>query len=244
MKKLKPKFIRCSRLSDFRAFRPFLTLALLLLTFVSARAQKWQPGFFIDRRGQKVEGLIRTNPSGKAPVKNEGFIVYKENEKGTETRFSASDIRCFVAGQDSFVVAHAPNNETWSKQELDFVKVVLDEEVKLYMLGGAGSSGGSGLGFHPGVAIGGGGGGMMGGGMGISFGGGGGGSGNRNVKATYYYGSNTANMHQLTVENFNDAMMDIMGDEPQAMEAIRSGKFTVGNVNSLIAYFKQLKARH
>lgn len=226
--------------------RSVLIFSLLLLTFVSTQAQKWQPGFFIDRRGQKVEGLIRTNPSGKAPIKNEGFIVYKENEKGTETRFSASDIRCFVAGQDSFVVAHAPNNETWSKQELDFVKVVLDEEVKLYQLGGEGSSGdGSGLGFHPGVAIGAGGGGMMGGGLGVSFGGGGGGGGRSSGgKVTYYYGSNTATMQQLTVENFNDAMMDVMGDEPLAIEAIRSGKYTVGNVNMLIAYFKQLKAKH
>lgn len=51
-------------------------------------------------------------------------------------------------------------------------------------------------------------------------------------------------MSELTVENFNDVMMDIMGDEPQAVEAIRSGKYTVGNVYSLIAYFKQLKAAH
>lgn len=243
MKKWKYNHLISSRLTDLPTFRQILILSFLLLIYASAEAQKFQPGFFIDKRGQKEEGLIQTDPSGKAPIKNEGFIIFKENEKGTETRFSASDIRCFVAGQDSFVVAHAPNNETWSKQELDFVKVVLDEEIKLYMLGGDGNSGGgSGFGFHPGVAIGAGGGGMMGGGMGISIGGGNGSGGNS--KATYYYGSNTATMHQLTVENFNDAMMDVMGDEPGAIEAIRSGRYTVGNVHMLVAYFKQLKAKH
>jgi hypothetical protein len=51
-------------------------------------------------------------------------------------------------------------------------------------------------------------------------------------------------MEQLTTDNFNDAMSDVMGDEPLALEAIRSGKFTVGNVAGLIAYFKKLKADH
>lgn len=226
--------------------RTIFIFTLSLLAGVAAKAQKWQQGFFIDTRGQKVEGLIRTNPSGKAPIKNEGFIVYKEDDKGTETRLSASDIRSFVAGQDSFVVAHAPNNETWSKQELDFVRVVLNDEIKLYALdGGSGGDGGGGRGvsFHPGIGIGTGSYGGMGGGLGISLGSGGGGGRGSNTKATYYYGTNTASMQQLTVDNFNDAMMDVMGDEPQAMDAIRSGRYTVGNVNSLVAYYKQIKAK-
>ncbi|MBE9666441.1 hypothetical protein [Mucilaginibacter boryungensis] len=223
--------------------RPILIILFLMLTFVSAKSQKFQPGFFIDRRDQKVEGLIRTNPSGKAPIKDEGFIVYKDGPKGTETRLSASDIKCFVVGPDSFVVAHAPHNTTWTAQELDFVKVVLNEEVKLYVInGGSTGGGGSGFSFHPGIAIGAGGYGGFGGGIGTSIGGGG--NEGKKGKITYYYGINTATMNELTTENFNDAMSDIMGDEPQALEAIRSGKFTVGNINGLILYFKQLKAAH
>jgi hypothetical protein len=226
--------------------RPILIILFLMLTFVSAKSQKFQPGFFIDRRDQKVDGFIRINPSGKAPIKDEGFIVYKDNPKGTETRLSASDIKCFVVGQDSFVVAHAPHNTTWTAQELDFVKVVLNEEVKLYVINGGGTGGGgSGFSFHPGISIGAGAGGYggFGGGIGTSIGGGG--NQGKNAKVTYYYGANTAEMNQLTPENFNDAMSDIMGDEEKALEAIRSGKFTVGNINGLITYFKQLKAaRH
>ncbi|MES2277589.1 MAG: hypothetical protein V4592_16310 [Bacteroidota bacterium] len=215
-----------------------------MLTFVSAKSQKFQPGFFIDRRDQKVDGLIRTNPSGKAPIKDEGFIVFKDNPKATETRLSASDIKCFVIGQDSFVVAHAPHNTTWSAQELDFVKVVLNEEVKLYVInGGSTGGGGSGFSFHPGLSIGTGGYSGVGGAVGTSFGGNGN-NGRGNAKITYYYGANTAVMSQLTPDNFNDAMSDIMGDEEKALEAIRSGKFTVGNINGLITYFKQLKSTH
>jgi hypothetical protein len=229
--------------------RPILIILFLMLTFVSAKSQKFQSGFFIDTRGQKVDGLIRNNPSGKAPIKDEAFIVYKDGPKGTETRLSASDIRCYVIGQDSFVVAHAPHNETWSKQELDFVKVVLNEQTKLYVInGGSTGGGGSGFSFHPGLSlgtgIGGGYGGGLGTGVGVDVGGGGGGGKNGNGKITFYYGANTAEMSQLTVENFNDVMTDIMGDEPLAVEAIRSGKFTVGNVGGLIAYFKDLKKAH
>jgi hypothetical protein len=225
--------------------RPILIILFLMLTFVSAKSQKFQPGFFIDTRGQKVEGLINPSPSGKAPIKDEGFIIFKDNPKATETRLSASDMKCFVIGPDSFVVAHAPHNETWSKQELDFVKVVLNEEVKLYVInGGKSGGGGSGFSFHPGVSIGTGVGNY--GGVGVGYGGGQGGYGGNsgNNKISYYFGANTAEMSHLTPDNFNDVMSDIMGDEPQALEAIRNGKFTVGNVNGLIEYFKKLKASH
>lgn len=228
--------------------RSILLILFLMLTFVSAKSQKFQPGFIIDRHDQKVEGLIRTNPSGKAPIKDEAFIVYKDGEKGTETRFSASDIKSYVIGKDSFVVAHAPHNESWTAQELDFVRVVLNEEVKLYVLnGGKSGGGGSGFSFRPGVSIGTGiGGGGYGGvglgtGVGVGIGGGGNGGGKQG-RVTYYTGTTTAEMREVTVDNFNDAMGDVMGDEPKALEAIRSGKFTVGNINGLIEYFKKLKA--
>jgi hypothetical protein len=160
-----------------------------MLTFVSAKSQKWQPGYIVDTRGQKVEGLINPNPSGKGPIKDEGFIVYKADKKATETRFSASDIKAFVVGRDSFVVAHAPNNQTWSKQELDFVKVELDEPtLKLYKLNG-GAGGGGKFGFRPNISIGTGAGSYGGMGGGISVGSGGYGNGSQSsAKITYYYG--------------------------------------------------------
>ena len=52
-----------------------------MLIAVSAKSQKWQPGSFTDIKGNKVTGLIRENPSDKGPIKNAGYIEYKDDSK-------------------------------------------------------------------------------------------------------------------------------------------------------------------
>ena len=89
-----------------------------------------------------------------------------------------------------------------------------------------------------------GGGGMGGIGLGVPIGGGQRGGSGKNARITWFYGPNTAQMSRLTEDNFNDVMSDIMGDEPEALVAIRSGKYTVGNVSGLIEIFKKAKAAH
>jgi len=44
------------------------------------------------------------------------FIEFKEDNKSEPFKLSASDLRSFVVGKDSFVVAHAPGNETWGPE--------------------------------------------------------------------------------------------------------------------------------
>jgi hypothetical protein len=82
-----------------------------------------------------------------------------------------------VAGRDSFVVAHAPGNETWAKREFDFVRVAIDEPIKIYATRGAGnggSGGGKKVQVSPELGIGTGSyGTSYGGGVGINIGGGG-----------------------------------------------------------------------
>lgn len=216
-----------------------------MLIAVSAKSQKWQPGSFTDIKGNKVSGLIRENPSNKGPIKDEGFIEFKDDSKTNPYKLSASDLKSFTIGKDSFVVAHAPGNSNWSKKELDFVKVALDEETKLYVADvGSGGGVGRGVGVSPefGGGFGTGGYGGVGGGVGINIGGGG--SGKGKVITTYYYGNNTATMQQLTPINFKDVMSDIMGDEPDVVDKIQSGQFNIFNVDKLIIYFKQIKAAH
>src|SRR6185312_2489417 len=128
-------------------------LCLLFLSAVCVNAQKWQPGHFTDVKGNRESGLIRVDPSGKAPIKDEGFIEFREDKKTEPFKLSASDLKSFVVGKDSFVVAHAPQNETCPNNELDFVKVVLDEPVKLYAANGGGGGKG-GFGFSPGISTG------------------------------------------------------------------------------------------
>ena len=225
-----------------------VSITALLLTAPALFAQKWQPGYFTDARGMKEVGFIRPNPGGYGPIKNEGYIEFKESEKAIPTVLSTSDLQSFVAGQDSFVVAHAPGNETWAKKEFDFVRVAVNEEVKVYATRGADGGGSSGkrrVSVSPSVGVGVGGGGgygmgtAVGGGVGISIGGGGGGG--KSGKMSYYYGNNTANMKHITNENFIDVMSDVMGDEPTVVERIRNNQFGLHNIEKLIVYFYKTK---
>ena len=216
-----------------------LILTITLITF-TAQAQKWQPGYFFDTKGNKVPGMIQTGQTGKGPIKNEGFIIYKENPKANEIKLSASDIKYYVAGKDSFIIAHPPAYETWPKAELDFVQVELDEPLKLYTYRGGSSGRGGGFKVSPGFSGGIGGGGYGGGGVGISIGGGN--NGGYSKGANYYYGASVGEMTQVTPINFIDVMTDIMADEPQAVEAIQKGKFNISKMEALISYYKKLKA--
>lgn len=213
-----------------------------MLLFLSARSQKWQPGYFYDIKGTKNSGLIRVDPGGKGPIKDEGFIEYKEDAKASAIRLSASDLRSFVSARDSFIVAAVSPGAGWSKYSLDFVKVVIDAPIRLFEAKGS-SGGGSGFGIQPGIGIGGGTGGFgggFGGGISIPIGGGG---GRGSTKTIYFYGANTAEMQPITNENFIDIMTEVMGDEPEVVEKIQTKQFGLKNMDKLIAYFKQLQAQ-
>lgn len=221
-----------------------------MLMFLSAKtyAQKWYPGHFTDTRGNTEKGLIRVNPKGKGPVKDEGYIEFRYDDKAAPFKLSAEELRSFVIGRDSFVVAHPPGMETWANNSLDFVRVVLDEDYKLYAAGGvAEGGGGSGLSFEPGIATGIGTGGY-GSGFGTAVGGGvsipvfgGGGNGMHYEKEVYYYGDNTADMKRLNNGNFIDIMTDMMGDYPDIVDKIRAKAYTLQNIDKLIVLYYQRK---
>jgi hypothetical protein len=227
--------------------RPILIILFFMSLYLSAKSQNWQPGSFYDVKGAKSTGLLSLYPGGKGPIKDEAFIGYKEDAKAQPMNLSASDLRSFNIGRDSFIVA-APQG--WSKYRLDFVHVVVDAPIRLFEVTGGASSGGS-SGFKPGISIGAGagtGGGFNGGGFGGGLGGGisipigrnsGGGSG-RGVKSQYFWGTNTAEMKPITDENFVDVMSEIMGDEPEVVEKIKTRKFGPKNINKLIDYYRQV----
>ncbi|TWI96338.1 hypothetical protein JN11_04072 [Mucilaginibacter frigoritolerans] len=229
---------------------PVLIFCFVLIA-ISAQAQKWQLGHFTDSKGNTSAGFIRIDESARGPVKNEGFIEYKQDKKAKEVKISASGLQSFVMGRDSFVVTHAPQGQFWPRYELDFVKIVLDDDLKLYATysehsaehyaGGGGSGfsigigGGTGFGTR-GFGVG------VGGGVEIPLGGSGAGRGGYYGGPVYYYGENTAEMKIITNENFADVMTDVMGDEPDVVNKIVAKAYTLQNMDSLVAYFKQVQA--
>jgi hypothetical protein len=228
--------------------------SILIILFFSAvcittksYGQKWFPGHFTDAKGNVETGLIKFG-GGKGPVKDEGFIEFKGDGKATPFKLTASELQSFVIGRDSFVVAHAPGKETWAKNEFDFVRVIVDEDLKLYAAGGVKVSGGSGIGgsgigISPGIATGIGTGGYAGTAVGadidVAIGGG---SGGYYEKLVYYYGDNTANMKRLNDQNFEDIMTDMLGDYPAVVDKIKTRVYVLENIDRLIAYYQQVKS--
>jgi hypothetical protein len=220
-----------------------LSSFILLLAF-TAQAQKFVAGYYYDINGQKVPGFINRYPSGKGIVKNEGFIEFREDDKARPQRLSASMIHSFVIGRDSFTIAEPPRyGGPWTKNGLDFVQVVVSSTTNLYRISGGSSGGGGGGGIHPEFGTGIGTGGMgMGGGIGIDLGGGG--SGGGSMRSAYYYGETTGTMKALQKETFVEVMTDVMGDEPDVVEKIRSGIFNINNVDGLVMYYDHMVASH
>jgi len=237
-----------------RVMKTLFLSVFTLLFALNASAQMFgggfEQGYYYDINGQKVEGLINKNTSGKGPVPNEGYIVFKENDKAEKQKLSASMIHGFVVGPDSFVVAHAPRNGAWSKYELDFLWVSVDASTKLYTIYGSdrgrgGRGGGGGPRVSTGLGIGGGFGGGL--GMGISlgsglFGGGGGGGGS--AHNTYYYGADVNNIAEVTKQNFVDIMTDVLADEPEVVQQIKDKKYKFGDMDALIKHYNELRIQH
>lgn len=224
-------------------------LILFLLLFVvganTAMAQKWPRGYFYDTKGNKVTGFINSYPRGKAPMKDEGFIEFKEDTKAPTIKLSASDLKSYVVGRDSFIVVAT---DRWSEKILDFVRVALDTDLKLYAAFGNVGGGGRG-GFSPQVGIGTGiGGGGYGGGFGGGVGGGIsipiGGSGRAASNEVYFFGTTTAGMKPISNQAFMDIMVEVMGDEPEVVEQIRAKKFNLANIEKLITYYRKVEAFH
>ncbi|RKR84248.1 hypothetical protein BDD43_4478 [Mucilaginibacter gracilis] len=226
--------------------KSLLILLLVSVMAITARAQ-FAPGYYYDINGEKVPGLINRYPSGKGIMKDEGFIEFKDDDKARPQRLSASMIHGFVVGRDSFAIAHAPRFGAWTKNELDFVQVVVSGPTNLYMIaGGSGGDSGrpSGSRIQPMVSTGiGTGGAGMGGGIGINLGGGGG-SGRGAAHNVFYYGETTGTMLPFKKETFVETMGDVMGDEPQVVEKIRDGTFNIDNIDGLVKYYKIIVASH
>jgi len=217
--------------------RLLFLFAFILFFAIGSNAQglssKFQQGYYYDINGQKVEGYIRTG-TGKKLVENEGYITFKEEDKAPKQNLSASMIHGFVIGRDSFIVARAPRVGTWSKNELDFMQVLVNSPLKLYVINSAGGNDG-GSGISPSVGLGVGGGMGLGGGISLGsnlFGGGG--------HKVYYFGSDTGSMTELKKQTFVDVMSEVMADEPEIVDKIKAKKYGFGDMEKLVKNYNEL----
>lgn len=221
--------------------RSLTSIILFSLLGLGAFAQSWQSGHFYDKRGGKNTGFIRQNPPGKGPIKDESFIEFKAYEKDPVQMLSASDIRSYVAGRDSFIVA-ASLTDDWATERLDFVRVAVDAPIKLYMARVGNVSGrGKAVRVNPAVSTGigtGGYGSGLGGGVAINIGRG----GNGGTRIAYLYGESASRMQPITDQNFVDVMTEVMGDEPDVVEQIKNNKFNLRNIEQLIALFYKVQS--
>jgi hypothetical protein len=247
-----------------------LTLAILLVSCNCLYAQIWQPGYYTDVSGVKYAGIIRPAPGGKGPFPGEGYIEFKDSEKGEVIPLSTSDLQSFIVGQDSFVVAKAPAAGKWSKMQSDFVRVVMNEEVKIYalrvadgkpatykgsgkthkisstvriLLGGYSADRNSAIAQNPTITK-----------EGLykeapnftvpvvltSYKTGPSTTGS-NYKKWYYYGSNPQGLTYITDENFKETIAATMKSQPKVAEYILANPFGLDNIEQLIAYFNKVK---
>ena len=221
--------------------RHLAAFILFSLLSISAIAQKWQQGYFFDKRSVKNVGFINQTPSGKGPIKNEAFIEFKEYEKDKPMKLSASDMKSYVVGRDSFVVAVSLTDD-WASEQMDFIRVAINAPIKLYMARvGNVSAQQKAVSVSPALSTGYGSGGMgggLGGGVSINLGRNRGGGG---THVAYFYGEGTNGMKAITNENFIDVMIEVMGDEPAAVEQLRTGKVGLRDIEKMIAYYQKLE---
>jgi hypothetical protein len=245
---------------------------ILLLLANNLFAQNWQPGYYTDIRGVKYAGIIRPCPGGKGPFPGEGYIEFKDSEKGEVIPLSTSDLQSFVAGRDSFVVAKQPVTGKWTKTPTDFVRVVMNEEVKVYALrvadGNPATYKGSGKTRKIPTAV------------KVVFGGysadrnsaivqnpavtkdglykeapnytvpvapnsitWGPSNQGSNYKKRYYYGSGPNELQYVTDKNFGEMLTTVMQAQPKVVEYIKANHYDLDNIEELIAYFYKVKAQ-
>lgn len=252
--------------------KSLLMLGILSIIAVSAKSQTWEPGYYTDVQGVKYAGIIRASPGGKGPIEGEGYIEFKDSEKGEVIPLSTSDLQYFVAGQDSFVVAKAPAKSNWSKVTTDFVRVVLNEDVKIYalriadgmpasykgsshtrkrstaaslLLGGYSTDRNSAIAQNTIVTK-----------DGLYKGTtaytipvasntitSGPSKQGSNYKKLYYYGGAPSELQNITDANFKEAIVAVMKSQPKVAEYIVANPFGLDNIEALIAYFNKEKAK-
>lgn len=219
-------------------------LLLLFVLFVINKETKaqilfdkdWREGCYYDLQGNKISGLIYSEPASPSLLKGRGDHILYKKEKGADRKKILSDsIRSYVIGVDSFVVSHFDD-----LAKKPFLQVIIDGPLKLYFstiarpntpvpTGGMYSSSTTiktpngpvnipSSNYRPGPVN--------------PF------SSSYTV-TSYYYGTGPDEVTELDRKSFIDVMSRMMADKPQVVELIKNKTFRYGDMDNLIEYYRR-----
>jgi hypothetical protein len=88
---------------------------------------QYEPGFYIDSAGNRVDGLLKYTYGGSiftSKAKGDCRCLYKSDSARKAVKFTAMDIRGFVIGQDSFTVIRNYRLNSFVTYPVDFCHVI------------------------------------------------------------------------------------------------------------------------
>ncbi len=112
-----------------------LTLLALIICCQSIVAAPFKAGYYFDKDGKKIEGLIKfRRATFSAFGSKPSSILFEESEDAKTIKLTANDISSFVVGNDSFtIVYNIKVNSAEGEYSKDFAKVVITGPVNLYI---------------------------------------------------------------------------------------------------------------
>jgi len=112
-----------------------LTLLGLIIACQSILAEPFKAGYYFDKDGKKIEGLIKfRRATFSAFGSKASSILFEESEDAKPVKLTANDISSFVIGNDSFtIVYNIKVNSVQGEYSKDFAKVVITGPMNLYV---------------------------------------------------------------------------------------------------------------
>ena len=94
----------------------------------------YQPGYFYDSLGNKVEGLLKFKYGGGLGGKKNGdcVLLFKTDRKDKKDKYTPDEISSFVIGKDSFAVVRNFSLNAFVYYPMDFAKVNANGKINIY----------------------------------------------------------------------------------------------------------------
>jgi hypothetical protein len=104
----------------------------LIVSHISVYAQKFKPGVYYDKKGEKHQGFIRhvIGNCGFGPCNNIQFIKNKQSKK---LKLSVHDISSFIIESDSFTITNLKQFEALGLEQKDFIQIIELGKINLYL---------------------------------------------------------------------------------------------------------------